>query len=120
MRDVLYIVVYSDAPLDTHYLVMDSEISLEVPEEDVIECCSTSGTYLHRYARNENSIGINFIGVDNENLETGAELISELLVKYNLSKSDILKAREVNRVVSELDSYRLWNSLINKISSRGR
>lgn len=117
MRNILYLEVISpDIRLPAHYLINYEEVNQLSMEDEVITCCSFSGTYTHPKARNDNTIGIKLSNTHNSTLYTASVLISNLLLRYNLDKLQVLKPSDITSRKGQFDYIStLWDSLISQI-----
>lgn len=75
---------------------------------DIAWHCGTTGTYFHKYCRNSNSIGIEMCSrkdssgkyyLKNNTIDTTARLTAELMKKYNIPISNVIRHYDVTHKV---------------------
>lgn len=126
MREIKYIILHSEDGIKSHYLVTDGSIIQSHSESEILpHCNSESGTYIHQLARDSNSIGVNIDPKhDSEILfdERIINLICELVSKYHIPTSNILRQYDVTRKSdpSLLIDRSIWMKFINRIKKNLR
>lgn len=85
----------------SHYYIDNTSIIWCLVKPNLItQHCGTTGTYLHKFCRNSNSIGV--VMCSNEELysdkliNTTSEFIASLMKEYNIPISNVLRHYDVN------------------------
>lgn len=86
-----------------NYFVDDTSIWQVVEDKDTAWHCGTSGTYYHKYCRNNNSIGIEMcciykngkLDISEQTVANTIELTKQLMAKYNIPVENVVRHYDV-------------------------
>lgn len=86
-----------------NYFVDDTSIWQVVEDKDAAWHCGTSGTYYHKYCRNNNSIGIEMcciykngkLDISEQTVANTIELTKQLMAKYNIPVENVVRHYDV-------------------------
>lgn len=86
-----------------NYFVDDTSIWQVVEDKDAAWHCGTSGTYYHKYCRNNNSIGIEMcciykngkLDMSEQTVANTIELTKQLMAKYNIPVENVVRHYDV-------------------------
>jgi N-acetylmuramoyl-L-alanine amidase CwlA len=112
-----------------HYFVDENSIWQCVEDKDIAWHCGTSGTYYHKYCRNDNSIGIELCSrkdskgtyyFKEETMQNAAELTKYLMDKYNITIDNVIRHYDVTHktcpapFVKDSNAWTAWKARIVK------
>lgn len=95
------------AGASAHYFVDENGVYQSVKDNDTAWHCGTRGAYYHKYCRNANSIGVELCSRKNSNgyyfkpetVERAADLVRELMEKYNIPAENVVRHYDVTRKI---------------------
>jgi len=110
-----------------HYFVDENDIYRVVADKDVAWHCGTTGKYYHNSCRNSNSIGIEMccyknngtLDVSDKVVERTIELTKELMAKYGISASNVVRHYDVthkNCPAPFVSDSSRWTAFLSKLN----
>ena len=126
-NNIDYFANHKNLSASSHYFVDEKEVWQSVRDEDTAWHCG-GNTYKHSYCRNNNSIGIELCSrkdgsgnyyFKDEVVKNAAELTKNLMSKYNISASNVIRHYDVTGKVCPapmVNDVSLWNKFKEMIS----
>ncbi len=113
-----------------HYFVDESEIWQCVDDRDIAWHCGTSGTYYHKYCRNNNSIGVELCSRKDKNggfyfsgktVDNAVKLVKSLMKKYGVTKENVIRHYDVthkNCPAPFVENAQAWSDFRARIAEK--
>ncbi len=113
-----------------HYFVDENEIWQCVDDRDIAWHCGTSGTYYHKYCRNNNSIGVELCSRKDKNgrfyfldktVDNAVKLVKSLMEKYGVTKENVIRHYDVthkNCPAPFVENAQAWSDFRSRIAEK--